>query len=504
MKHNLIYNLGAAFITFFISAFITFWMTPYIISNLGTEAYGFIPLTQNLISIISVLTVALSSVIARFFTVAIAQEKYLKAEGYFNTYLIASLLGSIFILFVIISFIIFIDNLINVPISLLSDVRYAILFSGILLIITFINSLFLAGPFSQNKLYITKGIEAINAILKAVFIVMLLIFLTPKIWYVNLGALIAGAISLLISIYAFKKVLPKVSLNIMSFSFKKLKELLSAGAWNSIGQIGVLLFLAIEILVANIIFGATKSGIYAAILQIPLLLRTIAGVISGVFAPVIIKHYANNNLNELIKYSNKSVKLNGLLIALPVGLICGMASPILNVWLGSEFVEYKWLLILNSAYLTYTLSVLPLSHIFTAVNMLKVPGIVTLLFGFLNIILAFYLAGNTNLGLYGIVLAGAIALTLRNVIFVPLYSSYITKQSLYTYYKGVLQPIFGAFFAVGLSIVVQLYININSWWTLMICGLIVTLGYIMFTYILLLNEEEKKLLLNMRKLVTKR
>ncbi|MGD6776287.1 MATE family efflux transporter [Sutcliffiella horikoshii] len=503
MKHNLVYNLGAAFITFFLSAFITFWMTPYIISNLGSEAYGFIPLTQNLISILSVLTVALSSVIARFFTVAITQESYYKAEGYFNTYLITSLVGSVFIFSIIVVAIIYIDKLINVPLNLLNDVRLALLFSGTLVIITFIKSLFLAGPFSQNKLYITKGIEASNAILKALFIIVLLTILTPKIWYVNLGAMIAGLISLFISIYIFKKVIPKISLNTKSFSFKKLKELLSAGAWNSIGQIGVLLFLAIELLVANNVLGATKAGIYAAIIQLPLLLRTIASIIAGVFAPVIIKNYANNNMNGLIIYSNKAVKLNGLLIALPAALMCGMAGAILDVWLGPEFIEYKWLLILNSAYLIFTLSVLPLTHIYTAVNRLRVPGIVTLFLGFLNLILAVYLAGYTVLGLYGIVLAGSIALILKNFLFIPLYSSYITKQQFSIYYKGVLQPIIGALFAVGLCIFLQMYIDITGWGALISTGIIVTLGYLIFSYVLLLNREEKQILINLIRSIVK-
>jgi membrane protein EpsK len=499
MKHNLIYNLGAAFITFFLSAFITFWTTPYIISNLGTEAYGFIPLTQNLVSILLVLTVALSSVIARFFTVAIAQKNYLEAESYYNTYLIISIIGSIFILFIITIATLFIDKLINVPINLLNDVRLAISFSGMLILITFIKSLFLAGPFSVNKLYLTNAVEAISAIMKALFIVTLLKFLTPKIWYVNLGTMIAGIISLVISVFVFKKLIPKISLNLKSFSYKKLKELLSAGGWNSIGQIGVLLFLAIDILVANITLGATKAGIYAAILQLPLLLRTIAGVISSVFAPIIVTLYANNNMKELINYSNKAVKLNGLLIALLAALLCGFASPILSIWLGAEFVEYKWLLILNSSYLIFTLGVLPVGNIFTAVNMLKVPGIITVLLGVLNIILALYLAGNTNLGLYGIVLAGSVTLILKNTLFMPLYSALITKQPLYVYFRGIVQPVIGALFAIGLSYILMLFIDITSWLELIICVFFVGLSYLLFSYILLLNKDEKKTLVNLSK-----
>ncbi|MER2171265.1 MAG: hypothetical protein ABS938_11600 [Psychrobacillus psychrodurans] len=298
--------------------------------------------------------------------------------------------------------------------------------------------------------------------------------------------------------------MPNISINLKSFNFYKLKELLSAGAWNSIGQIGVLLFLAIEIVVANIIFGAKIAGVYAAILQLPLLLRTIAGIISGIFAPIIIKNYACNDMKNLVNYSNKAVKLNGLLIALPAALLSGMAESILNVWLGPDFVEYRWLLVLNSVYLILTLSVLPLNHIFTAVNVLKVPGIVTLILGILNLILAFLLTSYTDLGLYGIVLAGAISLSLKNLIFIPLYASYITNQPYYSYYKSILQPALGGLSVIILSIVLQGYIIITEWWSLIFSGIAISFCYLIISYSTLLSKRERETFKNLYKSIIKR
>ncbi|MGF3105752.1 MATE family efflux transporter [Rossellomorea sp. DUT-2] len=504
MKDNLIYNLGASILTFLLTVFITFWMTPLIINNLGTEAYGFIPLTQQIISILSVLTFALSSVIARFLTISISQGNIRKAEEYFNTYLVSTLFGAILIIIIVMVVINKINRVLNVPDYLLIDVKLAIFFGGTLVIITFVNSLFLAGPFAMNKLYITKGIEAINAITKAIAILLLLTIFSPKIWYINLGAMVAGAVSLITSFYFFKKLIPTVSVNFKRFNFSNLRELLSAGIWNSIGQIGVILFLSVEIILANIIFGASKAGVYGAMLQLPLLLRTVANITSSVFAPVIINNYASKNINSLINYCNKSVKLNGLLIALPAALICGFAGVILNIWLGPEFVTHKWLLILNSAYLIVTLSPLPLNHIFTAVNKLMLPGLATIILGVINLLLAILLSIYTNLGLYGIVLAGAISLIGKNVIFIPIYSSVVTNQPLWKYFVGMIYPIIGAFFITILSFILQSYFQIISWWDLVLSGTIITIGYILFSFFLLFNKEEKNYLLNIYRAARKR
>lgn len=494
MQGNLIFNLIASLITFLLSVVISMWMTPFIIKSIGTEAYGFIPLTQNFISIMSVLTVALSSVIARFITVAIKQNDHSRVQYYFNTYLFSALIlsGVLVTFFFILA--IFVDKIIDVPNYLLFDVRISIIISGLLLITTYIGTVFIAAPFSANKLYITKGIEALNALVKSVLIIGLLTLLMPKIWYVNLGAFIAGLISFILNVAFFKKILPFIKINCRYFKLSYLSELLTSGIWNSIGQVGVLLFLAIDIFVANITLGAEKAGVYAAILQFPLLLRTLAGIIAGVFAPVIISHYAKKNMYALVQYANHSVKLNGLLISLPASLICGLAGALLSVWLGPDFAQYKWLLILNAIYLIFVLSIMPLNHIFTAVNKLKVPAIVTILLGILNLILAIILSGYTSLGLYGILIAGATALTLKNFIFVPLYSAYVTGQPYNTYFKGIFQPIIGALVTIIISIIIQRFYSIENWIDLIFGGLFVSIFYILFSYLFLLNKEEKLLI----------
>ncbi|TXL66777.1 MATE family efflux transporter [Cerasibacillus terrae] len=502
---NLVFNLGASFVSFFITALISFWMTPFIISNLGAEAYGFIPLTQNLISVLTILTIALSSVIARFFTVSITRGGILKAQGYFNTYLVASLFGSIIIMSIIITLTFFIENLINIPDSLVLDVKLAILFSGIMIVFSLFQSLFVSAPFSQNKVYLIKVINVLNAIVKGLLTFLLLIVFTPKIWYVNLGAMIAIIFSLLLSIAIFKKLIPTLKIKFTQFSFEKLKELMSAGIWVSIGQVGVILFLGTELLVANLTLGPAKAGIYAAMIQFPLLLRNISNSISVVFAPVIIKKYANNDLKGLLAYSNKSVKLNGLLIVLPAAILCSYAEPVLNLWLGKEFISYKWILILSAGYLVFTLSPLPLSHVFTAVNKLKIPGITTIIFGLINLILAFILSGYTSLELYGIVIAGAIGLMLKNTFFNPYYCSVITKQSIFVYYRGMLEPIIGAAFIIIISIILQNLFEIQSWFNLISMLTIVSVCYLAFVFVLLLSKKERYLIINaIRNLLAKK
>ena len=67
----------------------------------------------------------------------------------------------------------------------------------------------------------------------------------------------------------------------------------------------------------------------------------------------------------------------------------------------------------------------------------KTPAVVTLCLGGLNVILVVVLSGPAHLGLYGITIAGAVSLILKNAVFTPLYVSHITGFQKTAFYKGM-------------------------------------------------------------------
>ena len=117
------------------------------------------------------------------------------------------------------------------------------------------------------------------------------------------------------------------------------------------------------------------------------------------------------------------MKLVGLLMALPIGLICGLSSPLLQTWLGPKFAELSWLMTLMTIHLSVNLAVLPLFSIQTATNAVRTPALVMIVMGMGNLGLAIFLAGPMGWGLYGVAAAGAIALTAKNLVFTPLYAA---------------------------------------------------------------------------------
>ena len=122
-KKQLTINIFANLISFCITFGISFFLSPYIIENVGKEAYGFVALSNDFVNYIALLTIALNSMASRFITIKIHQDNFDDAIKYFNSVLI----GNIFICMVLIIpsvlCIGYLDRFLNIQPQIVDDVK---------------------------------------------------------------------------------------------------------------------------------------------------------------------------------------------------------------------------------------------------------------------------------------------------------------------------------------------------------------------------------------------
>ncbi|MBD3859360.1 MATE family efflux transporter [Bacillus sp. 28A-2] len=481
MNRAFLYNVSANLMTFVLMMLMSVCLTPYIVHTLGVEAFGLIHLTQNMINYLSVITASLSAVVVRFFSVAAHKGEMEKAQRYLASYFVSSICLSIILFLLVVLWAQQLVEWLHVPVHLAKDTQIAFMLGGLLFMLNFVMSGIGAAPFFANKLYVSSALQAIQTFVRALVIVMLFTWTTPTIWHIPLAAIIGSLAAMGIGIYYFKKLIPWFSFKWRHVSLSSSLTLVRSGVWHSFEQMGILLFLQIDLLMTNVLIGAEATGQYAAILQFPLLLRTLAGTLAVVFAPTITRFYSNHDKEGLIQYAASAIKWSGLFVAFPAALLGGLAGPLMLLWLGPAFEELKWLLMIHAAYLCLTLMFLPLTYVPTAFNRLKVPAVVTLILGASNVLLAYGLTHMLKLGLYGIASAGAIVLLIKNIVFLPFYTSQITKQKRTIFYKHTMVPLAGALLIWGICAGIQAVYHVTSWWELFcIAGLcfIVYLGYL--------------------------
>lgn len=485
---NLFANVGYLALTMFIGV----WYVPFLVRHLGPAVYGLLPLATTLTSYMSLVTLGLNSAVGRSMTIAFEQGDTQEANHLFNTSIWSTLALSVVLLVPAALGVIYINWLIRVPAGYEVEVRW--LFAGTIaaFLLNEMKSPFEVSSFCCNRFDLRNLVAAAETLARVGMVIALFLFLAPRPKYLGIAIFCGTVVSALGSIWLWRRLTPQLHIRPGLFDWRALRSLTRTGSWVVVNQVGVLLYLSIELVLANRLFGAEAGGRYAAVLQLPLFIRSLAVAIGTVFMPTTLYLYARKDIEGLVIYLRHAIKFVGLALALPIGLTCGFSEPLLRLWLGPSFSTFAPLLFLMVVHLCINLSMHPLYALPLAVDRVKLPGIVMLGVGAGNLILALFLARTLGWGLYGLAAAGAIMLTARHLLFTPLYGAHILGRSRGTFFRGLVPNVAITIVTIGLCRLVLLRWEISNWLNLAGAGLGISLLYVAIVYCFLLTPEERK------------
>lgn len=486
---NLASNVGQLGLSVIVGA----CYVPFLVRKLGPAAYGLIPLASSITSYMSLITLGLNSAVGRYLTIALEHEDHRRANLIFNTSLWGSIALSAMLLVPAALGMFYLDRLIHVPAGFEVQARW--LFAGVTaaFLLNELKTPFEVSSFCRNRFDLRNIVAIVEVLVRVGLVVLLFYAVTPSITYVGAGILLGTIVAAFGAIWLWKVLTPSLQVDRQQFDWGVLRTLTGTGGWVVINHIGAILYLSIDLLVANRLFGAEEAGKYAAVLALPLLVRTLGSTISAVFSPTVLFHYARKNFDGLVLYLRRAIKCLGLMLALPISLTCAFAEPLLRLWLGPGFSHLHPLLFLMTAHLCINLSIMPLLGLQLATNRVKVPGVLTMVMGLANLGLALALAGPMGWNLYGIAAAGAIMLTVKNVFFTPLYGAHVLGKP-WTSFLRELWLILGVT-AVSILLcrgVLWLW-PISGWDELVIISLAVSLLYGLVVYRFILTAEERQM-----------
>jgi len=486
-------NLLANIAYFLVSVGIGVLLVPYFISTLGVAAYGLIPLAASITGYVAIFVQSLNTVVTRFLTVDLQRGDYALANRTFNTAFVG--LSALVLLMVPVVLVVawFVPTIFDVPAG--EEKGAVILFLGVSVafLLSSWNGNFTVQLFAFNRLDLQNLVNLVSLLVQTGLIVPLFALRGPSLALVG-GAYFAGAAAAsVVSFILARRVCPHLRVSIQDFDRSRVRDLCGMGWWVVVNQIGTLLFHSVALIVVNLLFGATSAGQYAIPLQLVLLLQAVAGILSGVLMPTILSFYARGQTDTLIRITKSAVKLMGLSMALPIGLVCGLAPQILTVWVGPEFAVLAPLILLLTFHLSVNLAVLPLFSINVAYNRVRVPGAATLLLGVGNITLAVALPLLTGWGYYGVAAAGAIVLTLKNFFFTPWYATKVLGVEVQTFTPSILSGIFATILVGIVALALASLVEVASLSMLVVAGMVVSVAYLPLVWKVGLNGYERRL-----------
>lgn len=490
-------NLITNFLYFIVNLASGLFLVPYFINSLGVASYALIPLATSFTAYVNLIMVSLNTSVSRPMTIELQRKEFKKANVTFNTALFGTLGIILLMLPIVVLLSYYSPSFFEIPSNQENATR--ILFFGVIsaFLLRAWSSNFGVSIFAYNRLDLLNMINVINILVQVGLIILLFKLYSPSLVYIGLAYLIAAIVAFAVTVFFSHRINPHLTINIKDFRRSKVNEIMEMGGWVIITQIGSLLFLQIDLIVVTKLFGTLAGGEYSIALMWSSMLRTIAGLLIGILTPVILTCYIKGKIKELINLSKSAIKLTGFAMALPIGFICGFAPQLLSLWVGPEFVKLSPLILLMLFHLVINLPVMLLFDINIAYNKVRIPGIVTFWLGIGNFLLAVIIPSLTGWGYYGVAVAGAIVLTIKNALFTPWYATKVLGIPRTTFISSMFPGALAMFIIAGSCRLINFFVPISGFGALIISGIIVTIVYIGSVWIFTKENIERHIIMSM-------
>ncbi len=484
-KKALAINMLANGLAFIITIAISFFLTPYIVATLGTEAYGYVSLINNLVSYLSLASIAINSMAGRFVSIHIFQGDMNRAKCYFNSVFISNIVLSIIIVLFLIPVMWKLEYVLNITNELVTDVKVLSVFVLMNFIISFMTTIFNIAIFVKNKLYLNSLRNVEMAILQAALLVGLFGLLEPKLYYIGISITLSGCYGILWNIYYTKKLLPQMNISNKYFDFKAFKELIASGVWNVVTKLSAILNDGLDLLICNLFINPLEMGILAISKTIPTIMYRIVGTLSSTFAPGLTKIYAQENNVALTRSLNDSIKILGFVMSIIVAVFITLGDIFFSLWVPSQDPSKLHILaVLSILTLIISGSTAGIYEIFMITNKLKINSLVVLGIGFLNVLIVLVLLSTTDLGIYAVAGVSSTTAILKNLLFTLPYAARCINQKWYVLYKAVLKNVLSVFLIVLISFFIKTQISADNWGSfILLAGACTVLGTIMNFFI---------------------
>jgi membrane protein EpsK len=487
IKYQVFINTVSNVALYGLTILISLWYTPYLLNHLGVELYGLIPIATQLPNYLGLITLGITAGVGRYLTVDLEQGNIDSANKVFNTSLFGLLRLSFFVLIVGLLIVVLVPLIFNIPTG--SERSAQLLFLAVVFafLITTYGTSFMVSTFVKNRLDLRNIIRIIEQFVRIGIVVLFFSFVSPRIEIVGLGIFLGAAFIFGGDILLWKKLTPDLSIRISDFDKSQLRRLFSFGGWQVINIVGSLFFLNCDVIILNIFVSAEAAGKYGSILLFSIALRTMVNVVANGISPYLVKRFAVGDMATINKVSLMMTKYTGLFIGIASGIFCGIASSLLVIWLGKDFSDMATIFFIMMVHLPINLAVVPLFDVQMTLAKVKIPGILTLILGVVNILVEILFA--KMFGLLGVAIASALILTMKNAIFTPIYAARIQKLPFYVFLKAMIPGIIIAGICLAFALLFNQIFTVNSWLMLMLEILVVGIIGIIISAIFFVDKQ---------------
>lgn len=313
---------------------VTLYTSRVILQALGVEDMGIYNVVGGIVTMSQVVTSSISNAISRFLTFELGKGNIEKLRETFSTSVTVLIMLSV-IIFLVAEFggLYFVNEVLNISDNRIVAARYVLLFSALTFCVNMISVPYNASIISHEKMDIYAYVGIFEVVMKLVVAYAIMIFASVD--KLILYAILLFGVSLVIR--AFYGIYCGKSFQECKFYFgwnrSIFKELLSFSSWNFLENLANVFKSQGVSMLVNVFFGVTINAAQAIANQVSNAIQQFSNNFVTAVTPQIIKSYAEGNIEEMLKLTNKASRFSfyiTLLIGFP---IASNLIWILNLWL---------------------------------------------------------------------------------------------------------------------------------------------------------------------------
>lgn len=494
-----IVNIACSVLVLATNMAINLVLSPVIVATLGAEANGFVTLANNCVTYAQLLTTALGSMAARFITIEYARGDYEKANLYYNSIFWGNLVLALVLVVPAAACIVWLELVFDVPQDILRDVKLLFAFVFANFLVTTALPKFECGPYAVNRLDRSYIPQAVGMIARCVTVFSLFALLVPHVWYVGLAASVMTAITLVANAANTRALTPQLRIGLRKgrrrFSLRALRELFLSGIWNSIQSVGTMLLSGLDILVTNVLLGATAMGAMSLSKTLPTLMQQLSSSICNALAPELIIDWAHRDMDGLLKNIDRAMALTSCIMTVPLAGIMVFGDRFYGLWVPSEDARLLWALTTLSVLgYVFMSGVQILYNVFTTVNKVRANAIAVLLSGVVSIVVTIALVEATPLGIYAVAGVSTCVNIVRNLAFtVPVTAKYLGRRW-FQFFPQVGKTAVATLALVVIGLFVRAIIPGGSWVLFFAAIAIFAIAGFLFNILFMLDKDERSAL----------
>ena len=441
-------------------------LTPFLLNEFGLELYGLIALAGFLTQYIGMISNCVGGSVSRFLNIALNQNDWDGAGEIFSTALVGNLVVVILQIPIYALGIWKLNWLIDFPENMGFDFRILVSCNVLMFFISILVGVVGTPIHAANRLDLGMKIGVVQQAIRLVLLFGLISWAGAKLWIIGVVDLSLSVVGAATTYFFYKMVAARLVFSWRLVTPKWFKPIISMAGFMMISLLANCLFFKTDVWMLNRFVDAKIAGIYAALLVWPNFLTQVASRLAGLVGPTYFIDYARGDLKRVLGSVLFTEKLISFFAIFSASFFVFFSERVLSVWIRREPTQFEGrLLILFFVTASFSVCSEAIWRIFQVFNRPKVPGIVALLCGVLNIVLSLTLI-YFGAGAYGVVAGTMISSLVLKAFFQPWYAARLLNQRPRDLWLPIAISLAMCFLAIAVKDVLSV-LHIDFWYVYM-------------------------------------